>query len=400
VARGRRTLGLALTGVLVVGAACGSGSDSTSVSTSPATDVETVDATAPPPIGRPSTAALEAFAQQLLTDTGSTGGIVAVATGDGEPVVVAIGSEATAEGGAGPPLDAGSPLHVASVTKSYVAALALVLAADGVVDLDAPIGAWLDWPADDRITLRHLLTHTSGVGLFGDGEFPSPFLALVAGGEPVTLDQVLAAARGVPSLGAPGSGTRYGNLNYILAGAVLEAAAGRPLSSLLDEHLFAPLGLDGTSYPPDEPDGGVPPVGLYEVEPGVAPVATSAIPVEAWQTAMGPSAGAVATVEDLLRWSDAVFRVGRVGGVDLAAMTDIGPGGYGLGVIGVGPDGDCVFDGCPPDARFDRWALNGDFPGASTRVLHDPTTDTTLVVFLNRNALDLDDALRQFLDQV
>ena len=107
---------------------------------------------------------------------------------------------------------------------------------------------------------------------------------------------------------------------------------------------------------------------------------------------------ATSTVDDLLAWSDAVFRAQQVGGVDLSSMVDIGPGGYGLGVIGVGPDGDCVFDGCPPDAAFDRWALNGDFPGASTRVLFDPATDTTLVVYLNRNALDLDEALIGFLD--
>lgn len=63
---------------------------------------------------------------------------------------------------------------------------------------------------------------------------------------------------------------------------------------------------------------------------------------------MGPASGAVSTVDDLLGWSDAVFRRGRVGEVDLSALTDIGPGGDGLGVIGVGPDGDCIFDGCPP----------------------------------------------------
>ena len=294
-------------------------------------------------------------------------------------------------------------MHVASVTKSYVAALALVLAHNGLVDLDAPISAWIDWPDGDRITLRQLLTHTSGVGRFGDGETPSPFLDLIARGDAVTLDEVLDAARTVPPLDEPGGATRYGNLNYALAGAVLAAAADTPIDELLRDRVFAPAGLSGTAYPPDTPldptAQGAPPVGLYEPDPGVTPLVTSAIPLDAWRTASGPASGSVATVEDLVTWSDIAFRQRSLDGVDLTAMADIGPGGYGLGVIGVGPTGDCVFDGCPPDATFDRWALNGDFPGASTRVLYDPATDTTLVVFLNRNALDLDASLIAFLDQ-
>ncbi|MCB1261432.1 MAG: beta-lactamase family protein [Acidimicrobiales bacterium] len=347
-------------------------------------------------------AALEALGEQLLAETGATGGIVALSTAGASPTIVTVGAQATIDGTQGAPMDPAALLHVASVTKSYVAALALVLADEGVVDLDAPISTWIDWPDGDRITLRHLLTHTSGVGRFGDGESPSPFLELVARGEPVTIDEVLAAAREVPPLAEPGGTTRYGNLNYALAGAALAAAAATPIDELLLDRVFGPAGLEGTAYPPSSPQPPqrwtAPPVGLYEPDPGVEPLATSVIPLDAWRTALGPASGSVSTVEDLLAWADQLFRRRTLDGVDLAPMTEIGAGGYGLGVIGIGPTGDCVFDGCPPDATFDRLALNGDFPGASTRVLFDPATDTTLVVYLNRNALDLDEALIGFLD--
>lgn len=397
----RRCLLVVATGsvVLMTASGCTPGTGSPS-ERDPAASAGSDVSTTTRPTGPVSPARLEAFGEQLLVDTGSTGGIVAVTSRGAAPVVVAVGAESTADGTPGEPIDPESPLDVASVTKSYVAALALVLAADGVVDLDAPIGVWIDWPGGDRITLRHLLTHTSGLGRFGDGESPSPFLDLVARGEPVDLDEVLAAARDVAPIGEPGGGTRYGNLNYALAGAVLEAAADQPLADLFRSRLFAPLNLDDTSYPPAIPEGTTSPVGLYEFDAGVAPIVTTAISLDAWRTALGPASGAMSTVDDLLAWSDAVFRRGRVGDVDLSAMRAIGPGGYGIGVIGVGPEGDCIFDGCPPDVSFDRWALNGDFPGASTRVLYDPATDTTLVVYLNRNSLDLDPALIGFLDQI
>ncbi len=347
-------------------------------------------------------AALSDLGAQLLADTGATGGIVALSVAGGSPTIVAVGVEATADGTSGAAIDPGAVVDVASVTKSYVAALALVLAHDGVVDLDAPISTWIDWPGGDRITLRHLLMHTSGLGRFGDGESPSPFLDLVARGEPVTIEEVLGAARSIPPLGEPGVQTRYGNLNYALAGAVLAAAADAPIDELFQDRVFGPSGLERTAYPPSAPgqptSAPATPVGLYEPDPGVEPLATSLIPLEAWRTALGPASGSVSTVEELVAWADVVFRQRRLDGVDLTAMAEISPGGYGLGVIGVGPTGDCVFEGCAPDATFDRLALNGDFPGASTRVLYDPATDTTLVVFLNRNALDLDATLLAFLD--
>lgn len=389
---GRSALACVVAVAALVAPACSSGSDGGS-SASPSTTIERTTTTTSPV----TEADLDRFAQQLLEQTGATGAIVGLSAGGGAPVVVAAGTEAAAAGEAGRPMDAEAPLHVASVTKSYVAALALVLAADGMVALDAPIATWIDWPGGDRITLRQLLTHTSGLGRFGDGEDASAFLDLVAAGEVVGLDEVLDAARATPPLGPPGEDTRYGNLNYLVAGAVLEAAAREPLSDLLQERLFDPLELDATSYPPRAPSADTP-VGLFEVADGVDPILTTDFPIDVWQSALGAASGAVSTVADLFAWSDVVFRQRRLGEVDLVPMAEIGIGGVGLGVIGVGPEGDCVFDGCPPGAGFDRWALNGDFPGASTRVLHDPERDLTLVVFLNRNDLDLDAPLIAFLD--
>ncbi len=138
--------------------------------------------------------------------------------------------------------------------------------------------------------------------------------------------------------------------------------------------------------------------GLYELDPSLPLLRTADSPSNARTTVAAPAMGATSTVPDLLTWSRVVLHDGRLGDLDLSPMTEIGPGGYGLGVVGVAGDGACVFDGCPPDTEFTRLALNGDIAGSSTRVMVDPATDTTLLVYLNRNSLSLDDPMLAFLD--
>jgi hypothetical protein len=87
-----------------------------------------------------------------------------------------------------------------------------------------------------------------------------------------------------------------------------------------------------------------------------------------------------------------------MGALDVSVMRFLTPGGYGLGVLGVDADtGSCVFSGCAAGADFEIYGLNGEIPGAATRVWYEPTTDTLLVVYLNRNGASLDEPLLAFL---
>ncbi|MCB1014368.1 MAG: beta-lactamase family protein [Acidimicrobiales bacterium] len=383
----------ALVTALALSLAACSGGGGTSERSAPTTTT-----TAPPAEARPvSRAELAAFADDLVADTGAEGGIVAWRVGDGEPVVVTAG---VADARTGQPLRPDDPFHVASVTKSYVAAALLSLEADGLVDLDAPIDEYVDWPGGEGITTRQLLDQTSGVAGFPNGdEDTTAYSELLQRDPPLTLDQTLAAARDLPPRGEPGEATSYGNLAYVLAGAVIEAATGEDVGTVLEERVFGPSDLQDTWYPPRGPGDAPPLPGVYEAEPGAPLLPTTAFDMETWRTVTAPASGAVSTVDDLLAWVDAALREQEVGGTDVSAMTAIGPGGYGLGVAGVSDEaGTCVFTGCPPGTEFRRWALNGDIPGASTRVFHDPATDATLVVVLNRNALELDRPMLAFLD--
>lgn len=384
-------MGLLVAVALVAAAGCvtnGERADSPAPTTSATTDKTHVPARAV------TRAQLQSFADDLVLDTGAEGGIVAWRVGDDDPLVVTTG---TADARTGQPLHRDDPFHVASITKSFVAAAALALEADGVLDLDDPLGDHVDWPGGDAITLRQLLDQTSGVPGFPNGDADdTAYLALLRSDPPITIAETLAAARDLPPHAAPGTATEYGNLAYVLVGAAIEAASGEDLDAVLTERVFAPLGMDATWYPPQSPGDAEPLPGVYEAEAGAPLLPTTAFDMEPWRTITAPAAGAVSTVDDLLTWVDAALRDRALTGVDLAPMSAIAPGGYGLGVAGVTEDGACVFEGCPEGAEFTRLALNGDIPGSSTRVLYDPATDATLFVYLNRNALELDGPMLTF----
>lgn len=406
--RGRRvrtgTAGVLVGAIGLVAAGCGSGSPAAVA----AKDGPTTRVVAPPaasnaggPVGTSSTLAIRdlddigrpitaegvaAFGTGLRTTTGTGASLVAVHRPGTTPVVVADGTLVD-----GRPLRADDAFRVASVAKSFTAALALVLAHDGTVDLDTPIARWVDWPGGDRITTRDLLAHRAGVAPFGDADDDGVVRTrlLADAGHRYTAAEVLDATRGLPS-SPPGERTTYRNLGYVLVGAVLEAATGRSLGDLMAERLFVPLGMARTALVGSGPVGPAPVPGRWVVADGTEPVPTTSVDLTATDTVGGGASAAVSTVDDLLRWTQAVLVDRRIAGVDVSAMSRIDAGGVGLGVLGVTPTGDCVFEGCPAGASFTRLAINGDAAGASTRILHDPASGTTLVVFLDRNGLDLD----------
>lgn len=131
---------------------------------------------------------------------------------------------------------------LASVTKvAGTTVAAMLLVDDGALDLDASVGAYLtEWPgagARGRITVRDLLRHTSGL----------PAGAPVGEGGPAGLIDRLAR---LPLRSEPGAAERYGDLDMVLLGAVLERVAGEPLDRLLERRVYRRLGMSETAYRP------------------------------------------------------------------------------------------------------------------------------------------------------
>ncbi|MBI1852480.1 MAG: beta-lactamase family protein [Planctomycetes bacterium] len=136
-----------------------------------------------------------------------------------------------------------TPFEILSVGKQFTAAAVMLLVQEGKVGLDDPVAKHLlDSPeAWSGVTLRHLLTHTSGIRSYH--EVPGYF-------DQIRLDrtpqQLLQPVRALPLDFQPGTAWRYSNSNYFLLGLVIEKVTGKAYADFLDERLFRPLDMKGT----------------------------------------------------------------------------------------------------------------------------------------------------------
>ncbi|MEN9939068.1 MAG: hypothetical protein RLZZ387_5647 [Chloroflexota bacterium] len=147
----------------------------------------------------------------------------------------------------GPPVTADSLFHLASIGKPMTALAAMLLVEEGLVALDDPVSAVLpDFAGAERekITLRHLLSHTSGLAQDAD------LTGLPAGADTAAeLHSYLSARPVVPT----GSKVEYSNVGYGLLGLIVEAASGQPFATFMRERLFRPAAMESAYLaPPDE----------------------------------------------------------------------------------------------------------------------------------------------------
>lgn len=143
----------------------------------------------------------------------------------------------------GPPIDDHTRFDLASLTKPMAtAAIAMVLAGDGALDLEAPVRRWFP-AASTAGTVRQLLGHAAGCA--AHVEF---FRTLRTGVHRDPRGELVAQAAGHPAT-APGVAALYSDLGYLLLGAIVERVAGAPLDAAFRSHVAEPLGLEGACYP-------------------------------------------------------------------------------------------------------------------------------------------------------
>jgi CubicO group peptidase (beta-lactamase class C family) len=156
------------------------------------------------------------------------------------------------DGAPGPaePMTADTIFDLASLTKSLGTTVAfLQLYEKGLVKVDDPVQAYLPEfnPANDprraQVTLRMLLTHTSGLG--GDLSHEGPW-GLVAADKADGIRRAMAASLEF----GPGEGFHYSDINFIILGTLIEKLTGEPLDDYVQDNVFAPLGMSDTRYLP------------------------------------------------------------------------------------------------------------------------------------------------------
>ncbi len=137
--------------------------------------------------------------------------------------------------------------RLGSLTKQFTAVAILQLAEAGKLSIDDPVSKlYADAPAAwSKITIRHLLNHTSGIpsytaipGFFENGSSKKP----------LKPEEIVKLTQDKPLEFEPGAKFAYDNTGYILLGVVIEKASGQTYADYLNQHIFQPLGMKNTGY--------------------------------------------------------------------------------------------------------------------------------------------------------
>jgi D-alanyl-D-alanine carboxypeptidase len=282
------------------------------------------------------------------------------------------------------PTDPVTPFELGSVTKTYTAALALRLVADGVIALDDPLSRWHpDLPGAERITVRQLLNHTHG--LHDPMQEPDFVPAVLQNPVRVwTLDDLL-ERMGEPEF-PPGEGWAYSNIGFHLVGSILERETNEALGALFRVRLLGPLGLADTWYVAHEGPGRPMAEAFIDITGDGSPAPVSLMmPWTAFRSSAGPAGAMVATASDAARWLHALVGGGVLAEEEWAGMTawvDRPDGNrYGLGLLRLeGKNGALI-------------GHKGNSAGYSASAFHDPGTGITVVVLTNAHATDVTPAV-------
>ena len=190
---------------------------------------------------------------------------------------------------------------VASLTKVVgTTAAVMLLAEDGRVDLDTPVQRYLPTfsrEGKEKVTVRHLLTHTSGLPAGGD----------IWGSERLAWSQALAT----PLKHEPGDTSVYSDVGFVVLWAAAEQAAGEPLPELLERRIYRPLGMHSTGFRHGKPCPACAPTSpLHDASP-----ARLHDPVGRRLGGVAGHAGLFSTGDDLARFAAMLAKEGELDGV-------------------------------------------------------------------------------------
>ncbi|MET8151941.1 serine hydrolase domain-containing protein [Actinoplanes sp. NPDC049668] len=376
----------------------------------------------------------EAMAARV--ERGEFPGIVTLVARGEDVHVDAIG---TTEFGGGVPMRRDTVFRIASLTKPVLAAAAMILVEDDLIDLEEPIHrllpelagqrvlARVDGPLDETVpasrpvTIEDLLTFRMGFGTLTEPDYDPPFpiveaaqaARLVLGAPdprtPHDPDEWIRRLATLPLMYQPGTHWLY-NAGSLVLGVLLARAAGQPLGDLLRERLFDPLAMTETGFwLPAERAAQLPSHYATDAETAKMTDLTATTPPEVWSSPPAFPSGAsglVSTVDEYHAFARMLLRRGVHGGTRLlseqsvALMTtnrltpeQMATGGeilenygWGLGMsVTVTPD--------PPGATPGVYGWSG---GYGTHWFNDPTEDLTAIALTQVSDFMWSGAMKEF----
>jgi CubicO group peptidase (beta-lactamase class C family) len=128
---------------------------------------------------------------------------------------------------------------IGSISKQFTAAAVLLLAEKGKLSLGDPVSRYVpNLTRGNEVTIRELLSHTSGYQDYWPQDYVPPFML-----QPITADGILGRWARKPLDFDPGTDWQYSNTNFVIAGLIVEKVSGESLLQFLSEHIFAPLDM-------------------------------------------------------------------------------------------------------------------------------------------------------------
>ena len=272
--------------------------------------------------------------------------------------------------------------RLGSLTKQFTATLIMQLVERGQIDLAAPVTRYLpDYPANpgNRVTIHHLLTHTSGI--VGYTEIPA-WSSTVR--NPYSPTDFLAQFSKLDLLFEPGTRFSYSNSGYFLLGVVLEKVTGQPYETLLRERIFAPAGMNDSGYDATQPL-------LHKRAAGYDKRFDESYVNTAYLDMTQPfSAGSLySTVEDLYRWDQMLLTDKILSAKSRERMFTPGLSNYGYGWTITSTNGVRTI------------SHSGGINGFSTFLTRNPDSKRVIILLNNTGGAPLEamaDSIRLILD--
>src|ERR1017187_7964282 len=182
------------------------------------------------------TARIDEIAAKALVESGAPSVSIAIVQGGKIAFEKAYGKARL-----DPPVDARAEMRysIGSVSKQLLAGSVLLLVQDGKLSLDDRVSRYLpNLTRASEVTIRQLLTHTSGYQDYYPQDYVAPFME-----KPVTAGQILDQWARKPLDFDPGTRWQYSNTNYAIAGRIVERVTGGPLVEYLSKRILQPLGM-------------------------------------------------------------------------------------------------------------------------------------------------------------
>jgi D-alanyl-D-alanine carboxypeptidase len=239
---------------------------------------------------------LDSYLSSLVAENKLSGTVLVAKDG----VTVASKAAGIANKATGAPIALNTKFNLGSMNKMFTAVAIAQLAQAGRLSFDDTISKHLpDYPnkeVADKVTIHHLLTHTSGMGLYWNEKFMAQRekLLTVAAHLPLFVNDPLSFA--------PGEKFQYSNSGYMVLGAIIEKVSGQDYYSYVDEHIYNAASMTDTGF--YEPGKEIPNLAIGYTKMGLdgKPLEEVRDNTNTREVRGGPAGGGYSTVEDLVKF--------------------------------------------------------------------------------------------------